>query len=360
MFDFLRRAFGLVQPSRRPEFPGVVPDPRTREEKEMDYEAREVLPPRAPEWEEKPKNEWRRMPTVKDQDGSSACVAFGTALALGHENELEEGKYIDLSPRSIYPRRENNSPGMWLQNALHIAYKNGCSLETLLPSNGRDEAEMNSLEDEKEVDRQFAQVVKPGGYFQAYNNDFDQIATALDTGKVVVAIIRFESGQFRNPVFSSTKDGYWGHLVDFTDRTLYNGKKGLVTANSWGKDWGWDGYGILLEDRAEGLQGWGFFEELDNDWVEEDKEGIEKPEYQFNTPIAYHDNNKEVAKLQECLKWEETFPKNIPCTGWYGQITAKAVYDFQVKHEVAPMDELDALQGMRVGPKTRAKLNELF
>lgn len=352
---FIKDLFG----PKYPEDPGAIPDPRPPAEKDQDYEVEEVLPPMAPIWEEKPRDEWRRMPVVKSQDGSSGCVAFGVATALGYENVLEEGKFLDLSPRPIYKRRKNSGPGMWLQDGLHIPYKTGTSLEVLMPSDGKNEEEMNDLSDEKEIDRQIGKVVKPGGYVQGYNNDFNKIAVALELGKMIPIIIRFESGQLNNPIINTTYRGKHGHLMCVTDKTLYNGKRALVVGHHWGERWGWSGHGLLLEDRAEGVPNWGFFKALDNDWQEEDHTGA-KPSYEFNVNLAYGDRNNEVAKLQEVLKWEEVFPKDVPCTGYFGQISAKAVYDFQVKHEVADMAEIDALQGMAVGPKTRAKLTQLY
>jgi peptidoglycan hydrolase-like protein with peptidoglycan-binding domain len=54
------------------------------------------------------------------------------------------------------------------------------------------------------------------------------------------------------------------------------------------------------------------------------------------------------------------FPLNTESTGYYGSITAKGVLEWQLKHNVAPVDEINSLQGRRVGPATIAKLNEIY
>jgi len=64
--------------------------------------------------------------------------------------------------------------------------------------------------------------------------------------------------------------------------------------------------------------------------------------------------------LQNILKYEGRFPSNVASTGYYGSITAKAVYAFQVAHKVAPLSELDSLRGRRVGDKTIKALNETY
>lgn len=76
-----------------------------------------------------------------------------------------------------------------------------------------------------------------------------------------------------------------------------------------------------------------------------------------NAPIEYGDTSQAVVLLQWKLKGLGLFDR-IP-TGYYGDITAAAVYAFQKKFNVAPLIELDALKGRSVGPKTRAMLNGL-
>jgi len=39
-------------------------------------------------------------------------------------------------------------------------------------------------------------------------------------------------------------------LVILLKAVRYDGQWGVVFANSWGKDWGEDGYGVLLGDKA--------------------------------------------------------------------------------------------------------------
>lgn len=43
---------------------------------------------------------------------------------------------------------------------------------------------------------------------------------------------------------------WWGHLVILLKAVRYDGEWGVVFANSWGKDWGENGYSVLLGDKA--------------------------------------------------------------------------------------------------------------
>jgi peptidoglycan hydrolase-like protein with peptidoglycan-binding domain len=68
----------------------------------------------------------------------------------------------------------------------------------------------------------------------------------------------------------------------------------------------------------------------------------------------------DVKALQEILRYEGFFPANIEYTGNYGPITAKAVLEFQQKYNIGTPQEITSLKGKIVGPKTLAKLNELY
>lgn len=72
----------------------------------------------------------------------------------------------------------------------------------------------------------------------------------------------------------------------------------------------------------------------------------------FNKTLKYGMTNDDVKRLQELLASDpEIYPEGI-ISGWFGQLTKKAVMAFQKKYGIEPV-------GI-VGPKTRAKIQEVF
>lgn len=85
-----------------------------------------------------------------------------------------------------------------------------------------------------------------------------------------------------------------------------------------------------------------------------------KTAYHFTVDLHYKERSSDVEQLQKCLIELGYIKKSVIPTGYYGDITADAVYRFQVEHNVSDMFELNRLQGKVVGVKTRARLNRLF
>lgn len=82
--------------------------------------------------------------------------------------------------------------------------------------------------------------------------------------------------------------------------------------------------------------------------------------YNFKADVKYGQRSLDVKMLQTCLQSIGMFPATIVPTGFYGGITATGVLRFQAQYQVASKQELAALGGRVVGPKTRAALNRLF
>ena len=99
---------------------GVVDDPRVDEQKEKDYQHCEIASGEKKvkvRWVEKEPAKFRKFP-IRNQDGSSSCVAQSTAKVLGINNFLEEKEFVELSAKDIYMRRRNDGGGMWGTDAM--------------------------------------------------------------------------------------------------------------------------------------------------------------------------------------------------------------------------------------------------
>lgn len=340
---------------------GLLEDTRTSKEKLKDYQAREVLSAFTPaEWREKKSTEWKRFP-IFNQDGSSSCVGQAVSKALGIENHKEEGEFIHLSARDIYSQRSNYPrEGMIYVNAMDIAVKKGATLEQLMPSQKKPEAEMNKRTDDKIYKQQVAQIFRASGYVQL-PFEIDAIASILQTGKPVLLGQRFNYAEWKDvPLQQSTRPLKLGHAITAVDFTLYKGKKHIVIEDSWGEFGAWAGQRLLSESWiAERTTFAGYFLDLNNNWRDG---GVQptKPRHTFSVAMRFGETNEQVKKLQEVLRYEELFPATTEITGYYGSITAKGVLAFQKRYSVASPEELDTLAGRVCGDKTLAKLNEIY
>lgn len=79
--------------------------------------------------------------------------------------------------------------------------------------------------------------------------------------------------------------------------------------------------------------------------------------FNFVRPLALGLRHADVSKLQEALKTDSSvYPEGL-VTGYFGPTTLRAVQKFQEKYGIAAKGEVG--YGL-VGPKTRARLNELY
>lgn len=80
----------------------------------------------------------------------------------------------------------------------------------------------------------------------------------------------------------------------------------------------------------------------------------------FNATLKYGITSDEVKQLQELLaKDSEIYPEGI-VSGWFGQLTRKAVQKFQAKYGIVSSGDENTTGYGLVGPKTQAKLQEVF
>jgi len=86
-----------------------------------------------------------------------------------------------------------------------------------------------------------------------------------------------------------------------------------------------------------------------------------RPRYTFTQYLYFGMmKNKDVVALQDILKYEGFMSKKVLSTGNFLEITAEALYRWQVAHSVTNIAELDRLKGESCGPKSRAVLNQIY
>ncbi len=333
---------------------GAVIDTRSESEKLKDFKFAELVASANPvEWKEK--TNWRKFP-IFNQDGSGSCVAQTQAKELGIMRYLKDGVYVHFSATDIYQRRVNKpESGMGGPDARRVATE-GVTLEILVPSQDMSDGAMDDVRIEA-YERQVGEVFKVPNYIDLPTGDIDTIASVIQTTKKGVMVWFFfkddewtEKPSIKYPTL--TVQTGLRHSVCAVDFLLINGKKYLVIEDSWGTSHGAAGQRFISEDFFK-ARNWyaSYLTSFKFDLA------MAKPTHTFIVDLVYGMQNKEVAALQDCLKFEGLFPNDRDSTGYYGAVTKKAVQDFQIRYKIT-----SALsQGFgRVGPMTRVKLNELY
>ena len=341
MFNFFKKTDKNFGKGALPD----TPDPRDFRHEEIMGVASAVTPV----WIEKTPDQWRKFP-IFQQAKSSSCVGQTVAKILGVENALEEGRFAHFSARDIYCRGfVSPDGGMFYRDGMDLGFNHGATIEQLMPSQNKDEAEMR-INDSTMLGDKIALVGKGGNYF-SLPFDFNTIAGIVAEGKAVALGTRFNSGQWASGEVRTTANGQFGHAVAVVDYCVWKGQKALIFDNSWGTSWGFNGQGVITEDQLPGINAAWYYASLPNNWQDTQGGGV-KPKYNFTSDLLIGSQNKDVVALQECLKWDGHFPATLPPTGYFGGITRDAVIKFQTKHSLTITGHANTA--------TRAKLNIMF
>ncbi len=341
-------------------FPGLLPDTRTPAEKAKDYRYEEVASATAPKvtWIAKQPDQWKSYP-IYNQDGSSSCVAFATAKVLGIEQTLDGKAFLNFSKRFIYSQRVNKpGEGMIFTNALDIVRLFGDCPEGMMPGENVGEGSMNFCDDRSLEIEQMALAFKEIGYAQI-PYDIDTIAgiMASKPGKPILIGLSFNYDEWTDVPTIRTNNPQLRHAIAAVDYCLWNGKKALIIEDSWGPTYGLQGRRVITEDFLERrLIFAGYFLDLSKD-----PQQVPKPQHTFNKVLKLNVRKSvDVVALQNVLKYEGFFPYKQNSSGNYFELTRKGVLAFMRKYKVATEAEIVNNNGEQVGPKTLAKLNELY
>ena len=80
----------------------------------------------------------------------------------------------------------------------------------------------------------------------------------------------------------------------------------------------------------------------------------------FERDLEYGESSEEVRRLQQLLTSDKEIYPEGRITGYFGSLTLKAVQRFQCKYGIVCEGSPQTTGFGRVGPKTRAKLQEVF
>lgn len=335
-------------------YQGVKPDTRPESEKAKDWHATEIASAAAmvPTWREVQEKKWLHY-TVRNQDGSGTCVAQTLAKMFEVIRKFLKGDVIIFSATPFYQKRANKpSTGMQGADALNIAVKSGTCREYDCPSQLLNDAQVDAMaipknfeELNNEVDA-VASLVLP--------LDFDYVAAAVQKwGAAMIHVNTDYRSWSRDFPTVGGKRNEVVHSITAIDAFLFRNTQYILIEDSWGEFGQYKGQRLLTREAFNDMV---FFAGALTAFTF-DVENDAKKFAKFLTQMKFGDRSAEVARLQDYLRIKGFFPTNSQSTGFYGNVTALAVYNFQISYKVASPIELNSLKGKQVGTRTLAAIN---
>ncbi len=320
---------------------GVAADTRSDFEKAQDIQHTEIASGQTNvDWKLKDPSIWKKY-TLRNQDGSFSCMAQSASKAL----EIIKGGVQSAHP--IYRQRSNfPGPGMFMQDLANITTSKGTTSEILDPSQNMSEEQMNQPISVSVCSNNFISVnLNP--------KNIDEIAYAVENYKHCILIVYGSVSEWIDkPVYNPNAIQDLGHAVCAVDYFYQNGEKCLLIDDSWGKATtiGNGGQRIITESYLKARFNAGMYFIPRN-----------KPKAIFSAPLIYGTmKSSEVSALQDILKYEGFFPKEIQSTGNFLQITAQAIKSWQLYHGITDFQNEIDLRKIRFGLRSIALANSLY
>jgi len=334
----------------------VPEDPRSDEEKAQDYTPEEILggSVSVPVWKARDTFDWDVW-SLRTQSTSSSCGGQAGAKAI------EGFTSVVASANPIYRFRKNyDGEGMWAHDIADILKKSGTTGESRSPSQTLTEAEMNGITTKYIADLLMKERYTISAYyFHAIggSTSMDAIAQSLEMGHAIVFLVRTNADEWQEVVEHKGGDVTFSHFVTAVGKrnyTLHNGERCIVIDDSC------NAFSTLKKDGKPTGQ-----RLLTESFVRNRVASImalvpsqsTKTNHIFTKFLTYGmRNDSDVVALQNILKERGYMDTNIPSTGNFLKLTAKAVVKWQVSNG---MDDFAhaPLSAVRVGPKSVALLN---
>lgn len=178
---------------------------------------------------------------VKNQGKLSSCGAFAGVAALEMLRKRFTGSNLDLSELFLYYNARSHKDvdnGTYLRDVCKSLQKDGIALEQFWPY------QQEKWKDEPNFAAQFAgKYIKIKGYYRC--KDIDSIKGAITLNQPVLIGLKIYSDflTLRDDTYTLNKKAksIGGHAMMVVGYSDYN----VFVKNSWGKQWGKEGYTAL-------------------------------------------------------------------------------------------------------------------
>jgi len=190
---------------------------------------------------------------IKNQGSSGSCVAQSFAYYAEVLNKIETGKFEGLSARDIYSLIYIEPMGAWLKDGASKICKSGVIPEAKAPSyeNGNPPSEkfMRSRENitQSTINEGLQFIAQK--YLTWDSNNVEKFKQAIFQGHGAVCAFGGNNYCWQNAEILVPEITDWWHAVYLTG---YNDKdKVFEFVNSWGVEWGFNGFGLLPYEYIE-------------------------------------------------------------------------------------------------------------
>lgn len=312
----------------------------------------------------------------KDQGSSSSCGGQAWATLAAVQEAIASESFEERSAKFVYAQTFVSGGGSGGRENSEIYSKRGVAVETLCTSymNGKPptEAFMERSGDITAPARANALNTTHAGSYVSVSPDIESIARAIkQNGGVVIGIDGSNNRTWLSefPQKPVKGEGIWRHWLYAGKAKTIKGVKYIGVLNSWGTAAGKNGWQWISEDYIKSTVYDASFA-IEQACVWEawtcvvNTTGVPTTfSHNFIKDIAYGQKGDEVRALQMALQADGTFPIGFSLTAadypvaYYGDMTAQAILKFRVKYGI---DSSTDPKGKSAGPRTRAKLNELY
>jgi hypothetical protein len=317
------------------------------------------------------------MLPVENQKKIGCCVGCAAAKYKQKLDYEDTNMVMPWSFRFLYTlakcRDKVPGEGTYPRLVSDILTKTGCSEHNTCPNNTdlqHEEFVYHRIESEvPQSAKDEAYRAKTSGY-AFVNKDIESIKQAIFHNQGLIMLVRVGKEWYTSPRgFSSwlpqdilpirpPKEVISGHeIYVYGYSTERDGDLKIYFRNHWSERWADHGNGYFLYSQYKDyIDEMITFTDIPNTLLEEAHKQPVVFRYNFTKPMQLGQESEEVKQLQRALTQFGNYKYQI--TGYFGEITRKAVLDFQIKYiSNLSIYERYVLRGAKVGQKTLEKLN---